>query len=141
MEESIRRAFGLEAAKLKELPTLSLAYAGDAVFELVMRTLVLERDGGLNGALHKHALPYVSAVGQARLADAVQGLLTEEEAAVYRRGRNAKPEHGAKNASAQEYHKATGLEALIGWLYLQGKTERAIELIREGLPDGGKKQD
>ena len=112
MEESIRRAFGLKAARLKELPVLSLAYVGDAVFELVMRTIVLEREGGKNGALHKHALPYVSAVGQARLADILQDSFTEEEAAVYRRGRNAKPEHGAKNASTQEYHKATGLEAL-----------------------------
>ncbi len=141
MEESIRNAFGLEEARLKELPVLSLAYVGDAVFELVMRTLVLERDGGKNGALHKSALPYVSAVGQARLADALQDRLSEEEAAVYRRGRNAKPEHGAKNASAQEYHKATGLEALIGWLYLKGRTERVIELIKEGMPDGGKSED
>ena len=63
--------------------------------------------------------------------------LSEEELAVYRRGKNAKPEHGAKNASSLEYHKATGLEALIGSLYLEGKTERILELIRKGMSYAG----
>ena len=134
MEESIREAFELEAARPASVPVLSLAYLGDAVFALVLRTVLLEQEGGKNGALHQRTLPYVSAVGQARMAEGLQPFLSEEEAAVYRRGKNAKPEHGAKNASSLEYHRATGLEALIGSLYLEGKTDRILELIRKGMP-------
>ena len=137
MEESIRKAFNLKLPAALSVPVLSQAYLGDAVFELVIRTVLLERENGKNGTLHKRVLPYVSAVGQAKMAEGLLPLLTEEELAVYRRGKNAKPEHGAKNASAQEYHKATGLEALIGILYLEGKTERILELIREGMSYAG----
>ncbi len=133
MEESIRNAFELSASSVRQVPALSLAYLGDAVYELVVRTVLLEQEGGKNGALHHWTLPYVSAVGQARMAQGLLPELTEEEQAVYRRGKNAKPEHGAKSASAQEYHMATGLEALIGALYLEGKTDRILELIRKGM--------
>ena len=102
-----------------------------------MRTVLLEKANGKNGALHQRTLPYVSAVGQAKMADSLLPELSEEELAVYRRGKNAKPEHSAKNASSLEYHKATGLEALIGSLYLEGKTERILELIRKGMSYAG----
>ena len=72
------------------------------------------------------------------LAEAVQDLLTEEEAAVYRRGRNAKSHSIAKNAGLQDYRRATGLEALMGWLYLRGDTGRALELVKEGLARTGR---
>ncbi len=141
MEESIRKIFGLPEGNPRMLPTLSLAYVGDALFDLVVRTVLCEESGGLNGALHRRALPYVSAVGQAKMAEALQPLLTEEEEAVFRRGRNAKPEHGAKNASSREYHLATGLEALLGYLYLSGQSVRAAELIKTGMPYAGNEQN
>lgn len=141
MEESIRKIFGLPEGNPRMLPTLSLAYVGDALFDLVVRTVLCEESGGLNGALHRRALPYVSAVGQAKMAEALQPLLTEEEEAIFRRGRNAKPEHGAKNASSREYHLATGLEALLGYLYLSGQSVRAAELIKTGMPYAGNEQN
>ncbi|MBQ6075868.1 MAG: ribonuclease III [Lachnospiraceae bacterium] len=134
MEKSIREAFGLKQTDPVRVPSLSLAYVGDAVFALFVRTLLLERRNGPNGALHSRALPYVSAVGQAKMAEGLQEMLTEEETAVFRRGRNAKPEHGAKNASTREYHLATGLEALFGYLYLQDREERITELLKAGMP-------
>ena len=134
MEESIRDAFALKQPDPRGLPVLSLAYLGDAVYELVLRTLFTEREGGKNGALHEQTRPYVSAVGQARIAQGLLPELSEAEAAVYRRGLNAKPGHSAKNADSQEYRRATGLEALIGTLYLEGKTDRILELIRKGMP-------
>ncbi len=137
MEESIRNAFELNAVPVNNVPVLSLAYLGDAVCALIVRTVLLEKANGKNGALHQRTLPYVSAVGQAKMADSLLPELSEEELAVYRRGKNAKPEHGAKNASSLEYHKATGLEALIGSLYLEGKTERILELIRKGMSYAG----
>ena len=133
MEKSIREAFDLKGASPARQPVLSLAYLGDAVYELVIRTVLLEREGGKNGALNQAAIPYVSAVGQAKMARALLPLLSEEEASLYRRGKNTKPEHGAKHASAQDYHVATGLEALLGGLFLEGKEERIMELIREGM--------
>ena len=93
MEKSIREYFGLKAANPARLPTLSLAYVGDAVFDLVIRTLLLEQEGGKNGALHHRAVSYVSAVAQAAMAERLLPLLTEEEAAVFRRGRG-NYEHG-----------------------------------------------
>lgn len=134
MEKSIREAFELKKTDPVRVPSLSLAYVGDAVFALFFRTLLLEQKNGPNGAQHQRALPYVSAVGQAKMAEGLQNLLTGEEAAVFRRGRNAKPEHGAKNATGREYHLATGLEALIGYLYLQGREDRITELMKAGMP-------
>lgn len=137
MEKSIREAFDLKPASLKSLPTLSLAYVGDAVYELIVRTVLIERSGGKNGALHRKAISYVSARSQALMAEYLKPFLTEEEEAVFRRGKNAKPEHGAKNADEREYHLATGLEALIGYLYLDSRKERAIELIKMGFEHAG----
>ena len=83
--------------------------------------------------LHGKVQAYVTARSQAKIADGLQKVLTEEEAAVYRRGKNAHPETVSKHASLTEYHKATGLEALIGYLYLSGQTERAVSLVKEGM--------
>ena len=141
MEESIRKAFELKAVSPMMLPSLSLAYLGDAVYELVIRHVLLEGKAAKSGALYRLSLPYVSAVGQARMAEGIRPLLTEEEEGVFRRGRNAKPEHSAKNASEKEYHLATGLEALVGYLYLQGRFDRALELIKAGMPYAGKHED
>ena len=137
MEESIREVFGLKEANPARIPTLSLAYVGDAVFELVVRTVLLEERSGSNGALFSRSLPYVSAVGQAKMTKAILPLLDEEEAAAFRRGKNGRPEHGAKNASSREYHLATGLEALVGYLYITGRENRLIDLIKTGMTYAG----
>ena len=134
MEKSLKETFGLKSADPLRVSSLSLAYIGDAVFALYVRTVLLERKNGSHGDLHHRTLPYVSAVGQAKMALGLEAVLTEEEAAVFRRGRNAKPEHGAKNASTREYHLATGLEALFGYLYLQDREERITELLKAGMP-------
>ena len=133
MEESIREAFSLKSPVPGREGSLNLAYLGDAVQSLLVRTVVLERGSGKVAQLNKATLPYVSAVGQAKMTEAVMPLLTEEETAVYRRGRNAHTESRSKNASDREYHKATGLEALWGWLYLKGETERLIQLMKAGM--------
>lgn len=133
MEESVRRAFGLAPVDTRTVPALTLAYVGDAVYELILRTAMAERGKGRGKKLHDQVQTYVMAVGQAKIAAGLYPLLSEEEQAVYRRGRNAHPESTAKHASLEEYHKATGLEALLGWLYLEGRTERAVELVKEGM--------
>ena len=133
MEESVRETFALSQKDLRQQPSLNLAYLGDAVHELIVRTVLLERSAGRVDQLNKAALPYVSAVGQAKMTEAVLPLLGEEVSAVYRRGRNAHTESKAKNASLQEYHKATGLEALWGYLYLQGRSDRVLELMKAGM--------
>ncbi len=143
MEESVRReegfleqiseVFGCREQDVRTYSPLTLAYIGDGVYDLVIRTVVVERANRPAHALHGQTIRYVNAALQARLAEALLPVLDEEEEAVYRRGRNAKPYAKAKNATASDYHKATGLEALIGFLYLSGRMDRALELVRLGL--------
>lgn len=112
---------------------LTLAYIGDAVYDLIIRTVVVERANRPANALHHITVKYVSAGAQARIAEALLDRLEPEEQAVYRRGKNSKPHTTAKNASAAEYMKATGFEAVIGYLYLTDNMERVLELIKEGI--------
>ncbi len=128
--------------KFRDLRTyspLTLAYIGDAVYDLVIRTVVVERANRPAGELHRTAVKYVSAGAQARVAEALAEVFTEEERSVYRRGRNAKPHTMAKNASAGDYLKATGLEAVLGYLYLGGNMARVLELVKEGIELAGMK--
>ncbi len=122
MEESVIRSYS----------PLALAYIGDAVYELIIRTAVVGRANRPVNDLHRITVRYVNAGTQARMAEALLDSLTQEEQDVYRRGRNAKPHTTAKNASLTDYKKATGLEALFGYLYLGGNKERILELVREG---------
>lgn len=111
------------------LSTLGLAYLGDAVFELMVRSkLCLEGKATARG-LHRAAVKYVSAPAQAGMADKLLPLLSEEERDVFRRGRNASPHTVPRAASREEYQTATALETLLGWLYLQGRRERINELF------------
>ena len=123
---------GSKAEKdLRLVPVLSLAYLGDTIFDLYMRTLAV-RVKNLNATdAHRYATKYVKAAAQARMADHIETLLSDEELAVFKRGRNAKSASLAKNATVGDYRKATGFEALLGWLYLSGDTERILELCRE----------
>lgn len=115
--------------KPQELHPLELAYIGDAVYELYVRTHLIKSGVIRPNNLQKAAIDYVSAVSQARRGRRLESILTEEEMDVLRRGRNAKSGHVPKNASVGEYRYSTGLEALIGYLYLTGQEERLNSII------------
>ena len=133
MEEKVREIFGITAPDLRQVPVLTLAYVGDSAYDLILRTYFAETTTLHGKPLHDLVQKYVTAKSQAKAADGLQEELTEEETAVFRRGKNARPETVTKHASAAEYYKATGLEALIGYLYLSGRTVRAAELVRKGM--------
>ena len=118
---------------------LALAYIGDAVYDLIIRTVVVERANRSSQELHRITIKYVSAGAQAKMVQALMDSLTEEEAAVYRRGKNSKPHTMAKNASAADYLKATGFEAVIGYLYLTDHMDRILELVSMGIRLAGLK--
>lgn len=134
----IKAEFEVGEVDVRTYSPLTLAYIGDAFFDMVVRTLVVGRGNRAVNGLHKRTSTYVNAASQAGLAEAIQEILTEEEAAVYQRGRNAKAHSCAKHASLQDYRRATGLEALLGWLYLRGDTQRALQLVRAGLVKTGR---
>lgn len=142
----IREKFSFSEQDPRVYSSLNLAFLGDAVYELMIRTVIFHTCGGHAGALSKKTEGYVNAKAQAKLARAILPLLTNEEKGVYRRGRNAKPSSVPKHQSLADYHRATGLEALYGYLYLEKKTERLIELTYQGLhfletKNGGKEED
>lgn len=119
---------------------LTLAYIGDSVFDLAVKERLLGEESIPNGKLHRRAKRYVSAVGQSKAVDLLLPLLNDEELAVYKRGRNCEVNPG-KNSDIGEYHRATGLEALIGYLYLCGENERTEELINVIFDNFGEESD
>ena len=109
---------------LKQLSPLTLAFIGDTVFDLLVREkLICEANRPAND-LHRLAVRDVKASAQAEFVNILSPYFTEEEMNIYKRGRNAKSGHTAKNATTRDYHMATGLEAVFGWLYLNGKIQR-----------------
>ena len=112
--------------------SLELAYLGDTVYDLYVRSHLVQK-GGKVGALHRKAISFVCAHAQAEAFGRIEEMLTEEESAVARRARNAN-QNPPKNADAGEYHRATALEALLGWLYATGCRERLAELLEKALP-------
>lgn len=144
MEESVKaltdldkiiQAFELSEQDYRSYPALTLAYIGDCVFDLVIRTVVIFKSHKQVNDLHKKTTRFVKAQTQAVM---IQGLLdneilTEEERSVYKRGRNTKSHTSAKNASIVAYRKATGFEAVYGYLYVTGQMERILELTKIGL--------
>ncbi len=139
MEESIslltliKKSFDLKEVDIRTYSPLTLAYIGDAVYDLVFRTAVVQRGNTSANKLHHQTIQYVKAPAQAVMVDVLMEEFTAEEFAVYKRGKNAKPYTMAKNATMTEYKKATGLEALVGYLYLTDRMERVLELIQVGL--------
>ena len=123
--------FHLNAAPddIRAISTLGLAHLGDGVFELMVRSWLCLRGKATNKGLHKATVKYVAAPAQAAAAEKIIPLLTEEEGDVFRRGRNTSPHSVPKAASWADYQTATALEALFGWLYLQGRTERINQLF------------
>ena len=119
----------LERDQLLSLSTLGLAHLGDGVFEVMVRSWLILHGRAKVKELHRATVQYVSAPAQARRLEKILPLLSEEEHDVFRRGRNTAPHSVPKAASRGEYQAATGLEALFGWLYLQGRTDRLNELF------------
>lgn len=140
MEESIKslvdqinHVFKVEKPDLRQYSGLALAYIGDGIYDLVIRTLFVEKGNAPVNTFHKKTSKIVKAETQAQLVHAIEGEFSEEELSIYKRGRNAKSFTSAKNASVMDYRVATGFEALIGYLYLDNQMERILELIKLGL--------
>ena len=143
MEEGIRDVSGFqtlcrEALRLKEMDPgtyspLALAYIGDAVYELIVRTMVISHGSIQVNKMHKKSASLVNAGTKAEMIRLMMEELTEEETAVYKRGRNAKSVTTAKHATVVDYRTATGFEALCGYLYLMGRLERLVTLISHGF--------
>ncbi|MBE5883032.1 MAG: ribonuclease III [Lachnospiraceae bacterium] len=143
MEESvsllgqIKTVFACKEQDVRSYSPLTLAYIGDAIYDLIIRSVVVERGNRAANDLHKRTTRYVKAEAQAQMIMALQEELTEEEMAVFKRGRNAKAYTSAKNASIGDYRKATGFEALIGFLYLTEQTDRVLYLVKRGIEKAG----
>lgn len=135
--DEIHHFFPTEEYDIRSVSPLKLAYLGDAVFEIIIRTLIIEETNGKVKDLHKRSSELVNAASQAKLILSLQKELTEEEDAVFRHGRNAKASSVAKNANIRDYRNATGLESLFGYLYLTGQLCRAVELLKTGLDELG----
>lgn len=129
----LKDAFALPDTDLKTYSPLTLAYIGDVVYDLIIRTLVVEQGNAPVNKLHKRVSSMVKASAQMELYHGIEDMLTEEELSIYKRGRNAKSFTTAKNATITEYRSATGLEALMGYLYLDNRLDRVLELIKAGL--------
>ena len=133
--EKISVLLRLSSVDIRAYSPLTLAYIGDGVYDLAVRTVLVNRGNCKPHKLHLHCSRLVRASAQAKVLELFEkeGVLTEDEQAVCRRGRNAKPATMAKNATEADYKKATGFEALIGYLYLTGQIQRMLTLIRRSL--------
>ena len=133
IDSYIKEQFGIAEVDIRTYSPLTLAYIGDGIYDLVIRSVVGGKGNTRAGELHKRTSQIVKAHTQAEMMEVLLPLLTEEEADIYRRGRNAKSPTMAKNATMSDYRKATGFEALMGWLYLQDEFERLVELVKTGV--------
>lgn len=119
----------MDADRARQLGPVTLAFVGDAVYSLYVRAREVEGSDMRPSELQKRTSAIVSATGQSELVSRIECRFTEEEEAVYRRGRNAKKATKSKNASVADYNRSTGLEAVLGYLYLTGQYERISQLI------------
>ena len=131
--QKIKQEFDCKDVDLRTYSPLTLAFLGDCVYDIIIRTVVVERGNRATQGLHKKKSYLVNAKTQKELIESIQDLLNPEEEDIYRRGRNAKSYTTAKNASVGDYRKATGFEALLGYLYLDDKMDRVLFLVKEGL--------
>lgn len=129
----LRGRFGLADPDIRTYSPLTLAYIGDEVFDLIVRTVVVEKGNTRPNRLHARTSRIVKAHTQALMAEYLQEYLDEEEADIYRRGRNANSHTMAKNASVSDYRKATGIETLAGYLYLTDRFERLVTLLKQAV--------
>lgn len=119
----------MSAREANSISMLGLAHVGDAVYELLIRSMLCQQGHAAVGDLHRRTVKLVRAEAQALAVAPLLAILDEEELAVYKRGRNTRVNSVPKHAQLSQYHAATGLEALFGWLYLQGKLERINQLF------------
>ncbi len=131
--DSIRNEFDVKEVDIRTYSPLTLAYIGDDVYDTIIRSIIVGRANQTPEKLHKKTSRLVKASTQAAMAEILADILTEEEADIYRRGRNAKSYTSAKNASIIDYRKATGFEALVGYLYLSNRVDRILELVHIAL--------
>ena len=137
----MQEIFQMQEVDVKTYSPLALAYIGDCVFDLVIKSLVISQGNKQVQKLHKETSQIVQAASQSKMMRVIQEHLTEEEHAVYKRGRNSKTVTPAKNQSVTDYRRATGFESLIGYLYLQKEWKRMLELIKMGLKELEEKKD
>ena len=116
---------------MTQLNGTTLAYIGDAIYEVLVREALIKKGYQKVDNLHKEAIKYTSAIGQRKALDIVHPLFTEEEVSIFKRGRNANSDRKAKNASIADYRQATGFEAVFGFLYLEKRYERIYELLEQ----------
>ena len=135
---AFKEALHLKHVEAGEYSPLALAYIGDAVYELAIRTLVMNRGNMQVNKMHKKTANLVKADAQAHFYLLLEEELTDAEKAAYRRGRNAKSFTMPKHATMKDYRMATGFEALMGYLYLSGKTERMVDLVALAMKKTGK---
>ena len=136
MEESIKylkEQFELKEVDIKTYSPLTLAYIGDGIYDLFIRTIIVGQGNCQANKLHKKVSALVKATKQSEMIKKLKPTLTEEERAIYKRGRNAKSNSVAKNASTADYRRATGFEAVMGYLYLTNQLGRIVDLIKLGL--------
>jgi ribonuclease-3 family protein len=133
VRQQFAQQFGLHKVDVRAYSPLALAYLGDTVFDLIFRTIVVSQHNMAANKYHKKVCNYVSAVAQSEMVELLMDELTQEEMEIYKRGRNSKPYSKAKNASAMEYQRATGLECLVGYLYLSGQMERLLQLVQMAM--------
>ena len=135
--DKVREVFALPGQDIRTYSPLTLAYIGDGIYDLVIRSLVVAKGNTRAGELHRRTSQIVKAHTQAEIIEYLLPQLDAEETDVYRRGRNAKSPTMAKNATMIDYRKATGFEALMGWLYLRDEFARLVELVKIGVEELG----
>ena len=133
--DCFEEALGFGEADIGSYSPLVLAYVGDTVFDLMIKSMVVNEGNRQVQKIHERASHYVQASAQSQMMRVIQPLLSEEEHAVFRRGRNTKSVTPAKNQSITDYRRATGFEALVGYLYLKKEYGRLVQLVKIGLDE------
>ena len=133
IDSYLKEQFDIPDVDVRTYSPLTLAYIGDGIYDLIIRSLVVAKGNTRASELHKRTSQIVKAKTQADMAELLLPMFSEEEADIYRRGRNAKSPTMAKNATMSDYRKATGFEALMGSLYLKDELPRMVELVKTGI--------
>ena len=131
--DQIREVLGLPETDVDSYSPLVLAYMGDCVYDLIIKSMVVSRGNKQVHRMHEETSSYVQASAQSLMMRTIQQHLTEEEHAVYRRGRNTRSVSAAKNQTITDYRRATGFEALVGYLFLKKRYARLMQLVKIGL--------
>lgn len=129
----MQELFQMKEVDIKEYSPLTLAYIGDSIYDLIIKSLVINEGNRQVQKLHRETSMMVQASAQSKMMRSIQEHLTEEEHAIFKRGRNAKSVSPAKNQSITDYRRATGFEALMGYLYLKKEWKRMLDLVKIGL--------